>query len=199
MRLRLVAATALATVAALLPGTVGTPASAAPAPLPPVASVDLTRYVGEWQQVAAIPQLFQLQCARNSRAVYTVVDADTIGVTNTCTTWLGTSSGVTGTADVRDPATDAQLRVTFDGVPAFDDTTKPNYVITFLAPDYSFAVVGDPDRRSGFVLSRTPRLQGITWPQVRRIVEARGYDSCRFVVTPVAGGRQDRTPLCLVR
>jgi apolipoprotein D and lipocalin family protein len=173
-------------------------ARTAQAPLPSVSSVDLSRYVGQWEQVAAIPQLFQLQCARNSRATYTVIDADTVGVRNTCRTWLGTTSGVTGTAEVLDPATNASLRVGFDGVPAFGDTSQPNYVITYLAPDYSLAIVGDPARRSGFVLSRTPTLQGTTWREVRRIVEARGYDSCRLVVTPVAGGRQDRTPLCLL-
>jgi apolipoprotein D and lipocalin family protein len=201
IRTRLLAALGAVTASLALVVPLTGPAEARPAQesLTSVSSVDLSRYVGQWEQVAAIPQIYQLQCARDNRATYTLVDADTVGVRNTCRTWLGSTSGVTGTAEVRDPATNASLRVSFDGVPAFDDTSKPNYVITYLAPDYSFAVVGDPARRSGFVLSRTPRLQGITWGEVRRIVEARGYDSCRFVVTPVAGGRQDRTPLCLVR
>lgn len=206
----LAAALALLAAAVLAVATLGgTAAQAAPAsqaasastPLPPVASVDLARYLGRWYQVAAIPQPYQLQCARNSTAVYTAVDADTIGVRNTCSTWLGPLTDlllgtVTGKADVLDPTTNAQLRVSFDGIPSFGDTSTPNYVITYLAPDYSFAIVGDPARQSGFVLSRTPALQGITWSQVRQIVEARGYDSCRFKVTPVAGGRQDRVRLC---
>lgn len=202
-RTRLLATLGAVAASLALAAPLAGPAQARTAPaqelLPSVSSVDLARYAGQWEQVAAIPQLYQLQCARNSRATYTLIDADTVGVRNTCRTWLGTTSGVTGTAEVRDPATNASLRVSFDGVPAFDDTSKPNYVITYLAPDYSLAVVGDPARRSGFVLSRTPTLQGTTWREVRRIVEARGYDSCRFVITPVAGGRQDRTPLCLVR
>lgn len=166
------------------------------APLAPVASVDLQRYLGDWNQVAAIPQIFQLQCARNSRATYTAIDASTIGVRNTCRTWLGFSSSVTGKATVLDPSTNAQLRVAFNGIPNFGDTSQPNYVITYLSPDYSTAIVGDPARQSGFVLSRTPNLEGITWSQIRQIVTDRGYDACRFRVTPVAGGRQDRTKLC---
>lgn len=196
-RLAAAAASALAVGASLAAVTAG-PANAATTttPLPAVSSVDLNQYLGHWNQVAAIPQIYQIQCARNSGADYTLVDPDTIGVVNTCTTWFGTKSKVTGKADVLDPTTNAQLRVSFNGIPNFGDTTKPNYVITYLAPDYSFAIVGDPARQSGFVLSRTPQLQGITWHQVREIVEARGYDSCRFRVTPVAGGRQDRVKLC---
>ena len=193
---------ALAAAALTLTGSAA-PAGAAPVatataagPLAPVASVDLQRYLGRWEQVAAIPQVFQLQCARNSRAVYTAVDTDTIGVTNTCSTWLGGTSTVTGKADVLDPVTNAQLRVGFDGIPAFGDTTKPNYVITYLAPDYSWAVVGDPDRNSGFVLSRTPKLP-VTKKQLKRVIESRGYNSCLFLNTPVDGGRQDRLPLCI--
>lgn len=199
MRPRLAAAAAvLATLAAGLVAAGGAPAQAATTAeaLQPVSSVDLSRYVGRWEQVAAIPQIYQAQCSRNSRAVYTAVDADTIGVVNTCRTPLGFDSSVKGRADVLDPATNAQLRVSFNFIPSFGDASKPNYVITYLAPDYSLAIVGDPDRRSGFVLSRTPELQGITWHQVREIVEARGYDSCRFAVTPVVGGRQDRARLC---
>ncbi|WP_370248056.1 lipocalin family protein [Nocardioides sp.] len=202
IRTALAAATALfavlgtaGAVEAAAPSSPAVPSNPASQPLAPVASVDLSRYLGQWEQVAAIPQLFQIQCARNSRAVYTAVDADTIGVTNTCRTWLGRTSRVTGTADVRDAATNAQLRVSFNGIPAFGDTSQPNYVITYLAPDYSWAVVGDPGRDSGFVLSRTPTLP-VSWARLRAVIEDRGYDSCRFRVTPVDSGRQDRARVC---
>lgn len=201
IRTRLAAAAAagaavVASLAAVAPTADAAAAQATTAPLAPVASVDLQRYLGDWNQVAAIPQIFQIQCARDSRATYTAVDASTIGVRNTCRTWLGFSSSVTGQAKVLDPTTNAQLRVSFNGIPNFGDTSQPNYVITYLSPDYSTAIVGDPARRSGFVLSRTPDLQGITWSQIRDIVTERGYDACRFRITPVAGGRQDRSRLC---
>ncbi|GAA4116913.1 hypothetical protein GCM10022215_16990 [Nocardioides fonticola] len=201
IRTRLAAAAAagaavVASLAAVAPTADAAAAQATTAPLAPVASVDLQRYLGDWNQVAAIPQIFQIQCARDSRATYTAVDASTIGVRNTCRTWLGFSSSVTGQATVLDPTTNAQLRVNFNGIPNFGDTSQPNYVITYLSPDYSTAIVGDPARRSGFVLSRTPDLQGITWSQIRDIVTERGYDACKFRITPVAGGRQDRSRLC---
>lgn len=39
-------------------------------PLQPVANLDAARYVGEWNQVAAIPQPFNLACAKDTRASY---------------------------------------------------------------------------------------------------------------------------------
>jgi apolipoprotein D and lipocalin family protein len=183
----------LAVVAALF-----TPSTAqAATPLPPVPSVDLQKYAGEWREVASIPQIYTFQCFKNTTATYRVVDASTISVVNRCRTILGTSSTVNGTATALD-ATGASLRVSFQGVPSFGSASTPNYVITYLAPDYSWALVGDPDRRSGFVLSRSASLTDAQWKQVRATVEARGYDSCRFKVTRQDGGRSDRTALCRV-
>ncbi|MEH3034476.1 MAG: lipocalin family protein [Aeromicrobium erythreum] len=172
-----------------------TPAQAATTPLPPVPSVDLQRYAGQWNELASIPQIYTAQCRKDTTAQYTVLDASTVGVKNTCTSFFGIRSTVDGTAKALDP-TNASLRVTFQGIPSFGSSSTPNYVVTALAPDYSWAIVGDPDRRSGFVLSRSTSFTDAQWKQVRAIVEARGYDSCRFVTTKTTGGRSDRTPLC---
>lgn len=188
-------ATAAASVAVLGAVLAPSTAQAAPAPLPPVASVDLTRYVGQWNELASIPQIYTLQCRRDTTATYALTDARTVSVKNTCTSLLGLKSTVTGKAIALD-STGASLRVTFDSVPSFGSATTPNYVITALAPDYSWAIVGDPDRRSGFVLSRGKTFTDAQWTTIRRTVEARGYDSCRFITTKTTGGRQDRTPLC---
>jgi apolipoprotein D and lipocalin family protein len=191
---RRLAAVLLAPLAVLAAMLVPSSAQAA-TPLPPVPSVDLQQYSGQWREVASIPQIYTVQCFKNSTATYRVVDASTISVVNSCRTILGTTSRVTGTAKALD-ATNASLRVSFQGVPSFGSSSTPNYVVTYLAPDYSWALVGDPDRRSGFVLSRSALLTDAQWSQVRATVEARGYDSCRFKVTRQDGGRTDRARLC---
>ncbi|WP_417935258.1 lipocalin family protein [Gordonia phthalatica] len=43
----------------------------------------------------------------------------------------------------------------------------PNCVIVALGRDYSWALVTDPARTSGFVLSRTPVLSSTQWKSVR--------------------------------
>lgn len=168
--------------------------SATGSPLPEIdGAVDLDRYAGTWYQVAALPQPYTLQCVRDTTAEYQVIDAATISVRNSCGTLLGQDSVIEGTATTR---SDASLRVNFPGVPFQDPAGPTNYRVTYLAEDYSLAMVGDPSRTSGFVLSRTPDLSPTQWSQVRKIVEDRGFWSCSFLTVPMAGGRGDVTPLC---
>lgn len=192
-----VAATAVATA---------TPAGAQPPgsadlwqPLAPVPSLDVARYAGTWYQLAAVPQPFNLDCARDTRAMYGVVDASNVSVNNTCTTWSGGAHGIVGNARVNDPVTNAQLHVSFPSVPFQNSPDGPtNYVVAYLADDYSLAFVGDPARVSGFVLSRTPAASAEGWRQIRGIVESRGYNSCLVLTSPTTGGRSDIVPLCTV-
>lgn len=155
--------------------------------------VELERYAGTWYQVAALPQPYSLQCAYDTTAEYEVIDESTISVRNSCGTVFGQDSVIEGTASVR---SDASLRVNFPGVPFQNPNGAVNYRVTYLAEDYSLAIVGDPRRASGFVLSRTPDLSSEQWSQVRATVESRGWWSCAFLTVPMAGGRGDVAPLC---
>lgn len=159
--------------------------------------LDPEKYVGKWYQVAAIPQPFSLQCGSNTTADYGVIDANTISVKNSCTTWLNNTSSIDGKARIKDTQTNASLTVAFDGVPVQNLDGPVNYRVTYLASDYSLAIVGDPQRLSGFVLSRTPNLSSEEWELVKRTVTDRGYWDCTFFTTPQAGGRSDTLPLCL--
>lgn len=162
--------------------------------LPEVSTpVDVNRYAGIWYQVAAIPQPFTLQCVRDVTAQYGVIDATTISVQNSCGTLLGSDSRIEGTATAR---SGASLRVNFPGVPFQNPDGRVNYRITYLDEAYSLAIVGDPARLSGFVLSRNKALTGEQWSEVRRIVENRGYNACTFLTVPMTGGRGDVVPLC---
>ena len=112
---------------------------------------------------------------------------------NSCGTFLGRNSVIEGTATTRSAAS---LRVNFPGVPFQDPNGPTNYRITYLEDDYSLAIVGDPNRLSGFVLSRTPGLSAERWSKVRSVVEERGYKPCTFLTVPMQDGRGDITPLC---
>lgn len=154
--------------------------------------VDLERYAGKWYQVAAIPQPYSLQCSHDTTANYGIIDDSTISVTNSCGTPFGPSE-INGKASVR---SDASLKVTFGGVPFQTEGGEPNYRVTYLEDDYSLAVVGSPNRMSGFILSRTPDLSTADWSKVRNITEDRGWWSCAFVTVPAAGGKSGAAPLC---
>ncbi|MDR7328351.1 lipocalin family protein [Corynebacterium guangdongense] len=170
------------------------PTGFSPNPLPEYGGkIDLERYAGTWYQVAAVPQPFTLQCVDNVTAEYAVIDQDTISVRNSCGTPWGDRSAIEGFADVR---SDASLRVNFGGIPFQDPNGPVNYRVTWLADDYSLAIVGDPDRRSGFILSRTPSLSAEQWSTARAVVQDRGWWDCAFVTYPVAGGKTTHQSLC---
>lgn len=169
---------------------------AAAAPLTPVPELDLNRYVGQWYQLAANPAPFNIDCVRDTTAVYTPIDDRNVRVENSCTTITGERRGIVGNARVNDTA---QLHVSFPGVPFQDSLDGPsNYIVTHLADDYSWAFVGDPSRLSGFVLSRSSSVDPAAWQEIRRVVEASGYNSCLMLTSPTSDGVQEIRPLCTV-
>ncbi|AZG47405.1 lipocalin family protein [Gordonia insulae] len=197
--------TVFAAVAMVCAALVGTSATASAAPLMPIPKLDTERYLGSWWQLAAVPAFFNLNCAKDTKATYTPIDAKTIGVVNTCSTFVGPSNRVQGRATVVDPVTNAQLSVKFPQVPAsIDPGNAPNYIVAWIADGktptdpYRFAIVGDPTRTSGFLLSRDKVVSTSTLRMLRGEIEKVGFNSCTFLVSPTTGGRTDYSPLCTV-
>ncbi|MCP2291360.1 lipocalin family protein [Nocardia amikacinitolerans] len=181
-------------VVAVAGAAAGTATAEPPAPVP---SLELDRYLGQWRQLAAIPQFFNLACARDTTADYALDARGDIAVHNRCITWTGTVNEIRGTARVNDRATNAQLHVSFPGVLTQDQLDGPtNYIVTALGPDYSWALVTDPNRTSGFVLAREPALDPQSWSDVRAAIAAAGQDSCFYLTSPTTGGLSSIEPLC---
>ena len=133
-------------------------------PLTTVPLVDLSRYSGTWYEIARLPMWFQRHCV-DSKAIYTNRPEGTLGVHNECETDTGELDQVDGVATVVDHKTNARLTVVFDNFFArlFGSSRQGNYWILDLDPDYRVAVVGTPDRRYLWILSRTPRLDEPTY------------------------------------
>ncbi|NGP08051.1 lipocalin family protein [Rhodococcus sp. 14C212] len=185
---------AAAVLAAAGAALMAAPAQAAP--LTPVAELDVNRYMGTWYQLAANPAPFNLDCVRDTTANYTLLDERNVRVENSCTTASGERRGIVGNARVNDTAS---LHVSFPGVPSQDSLDGPsNYIVSYLADDYSWAFVGDPTRISGFVLSRSPVVDDAAWQQIRTVVEQQGYNSCLMLTSPTTEGLQEIKPLCTV-
>nr|WP_244891793.1 lipocalin family protein [Nocardia beijingensis] len=187
---------ALSVTALAAGGAAGQPGSVAgPAPVP---RLELDRYLGTWRQLAAVPQYFNLACARDTQANYALDPQGNIAVRNTCTTWSNTQNEINGTAVVNDRETGAQLHVSFPGVPTQDSLNGPtNYIVTALGPDYSWAVVTDPSGTSGFVLARAASLDAAAWQQVRAAIVAAGQNPCLYLTSPTTGGESRIVPLCV--
>ena len=137
--------------------------------LPTVASVDLSRYAGTWYEIARLPMWFQRHCVA-SQAIYSIRPDGAVGVHNECVTDIGGIEQAEGVARVVDPKTNARLMVVFDNWFArlFGSSRDGNYWILDLDVWYRTAIVGTPDRRFLWILSRTPQLDE---PTYRGLVE----------------------------
>jgi apolipoprotein D and lipocalin family protein len=107
-------------------------------PLTTVPSVDLKRYVGTWYEIARYPNRFQKKCVGDTTADYTLLANGNIQVVNSCREANGKMNTARGKAKIVDRTSNARLKVTFFW-PFYGD-----YWIVGLAPDYSYAIVGEP-------------------------------------------------------
>jgi apolipoprotein D and lipocalin family protein len=149
----------------------------------PVSKVDLTRYVGTWFELAKIPNRFQKKCVERTTAIYTLREDGRIDVLNSCRKENGDIQEAKGLARVVDSFTNSRLEVSFFSIlgirPVWGD-----YWILGLGEDYEYAVVGSPDRKYGWVLSRTNAQPPDVLETIWSIVRDQGFDPADFEITP---------------
>jgi apolipoprotein D and lipocalin family protein len=145
------------------------------AELETVPHVDLQRYLGKWYDIAHFPQAFQNGCSCTT-AEYRLNDDGTLQIINTCSK-DGKVKISKGIAKVQDKGINAKLAVTF-----FWPFTGKYWIID-LARDYSYAVVGHPNRNYLWILSRTAELDAKTYSEILSRVKNKGYDLSKLEKT----------------
>jgi apolipoprotein D and lipocalin family protein len=147
-----------------------------------VKSVDLKRYAGLWYEIAKIPNRFQKDCAGKTTAEYSLRDDGRINVKNSCTKADGEREVTEGVAKVVDNSNNTKLKVSFFSIigirPFWGD-----YWIIGLDDNYKYAIIGDPDRKYGWILSRTKELPEKDLNDAFAILKEKGYDPSRFEFT----------------
>jgi apolipoprotein D and lipocalin family protein len=132
-----------------------------------VPNVDLNKYAGKWFEIASFPQRFQKGC-NCTTAEYTLCNKDSID---------GKLSYIKGKAFVEANSGNAKLLVQFFW------PFKGKYWIIELADDYSYAVVGHPNRNYLWILSRTPQMDEAIYHQLITKIAAKGYDISKIKIT----------------
>jgi apolipoprotein D and lipocalin family protein len=151
-------------------------------PPPTVPDIDLQQYAGRWFEIARMPVRFERDSDRNVTAEYTIVGDGKIRVENRATQPNGTLRSAHGVARVPNPDEAAKLRVKF-----FPLAPSADYWVIGLDFAYRWAIVGEPNRKYLWILSRTPGLDGATLERILRDVDAAGYDSTALIRTPQDG------------
>jgi apolipoprotein D and lipocalin family protein len=137
--------------------------------------VELEKYLGKWYEIVRLPARFQKGCT-DTTATYTLSKDGNISVLNECIR-NGKVKRVKGKAKVVDKNTGAKLKVTFFWPFSAD------YWIINLGKDYEYAVVGTPNRKYLWILSRTPQMDDKLLSKLIESVKSKGFDVNKLIKT----------------
>jgi apolipoprotein D and lipocalin family protein len=181
-RTTLLALGALATAAAPVAFGVEPPR----APVETVSAVDLDRYAGLWYEIARLPNRFQDDCACCVTATYTLREDGRLTVVNACRSADGKPNAVEGEARLATKGGPAsKLKVRFaPRFLSFLGFVWGDYWILDVAEDYSHALVGSPDRKYLWVLSREPTIGEEAYAGILEKAKGMGFDVARVQKTP---------------
>ncbi|MBF0362916.1 MAG: lipocalin family protein [Oligoflexia bacterium] len=150
-----------------------------------VNNVDIQKYMGRWFEIAKYPNWFQKGCGA-TEANYKLLDNGYVSVINRCKDLSNPTKikEATGTAYVADQVTKAKLKVSF--VPFFQrwGFFAGDYWILALDQDYKYVLVGTPDRKFLWILSRTPTLDESILDELKAVAEKEGFDLSKLTTTP---------------
>ena len=137
-----------------------------------VQRLDLQRYLGTWYEAARFPARFQRGC-EDSKAIYAKLDDNQISVTNSCIR-DGKKTVAKGNAIVRGPG---MLAVKFSIFMPF----RAPYWVLWVDDNYQTAVVGEPNRKFGWILVRDSNRSRSSLETAVKVFEKNGYDTSQLV------------------
>jgi apolipoprotein D and lipocalin family protein len=168
---------------ALLVCSVTSHAQALP-PVQTIASLDVTRYMGTWFELAKFPNVFQRRCVSNTRAVYTLNVDNTVQVLNRCRIQDGSTIEALGQAKQIGNATSPVLKVRF--APewlGWLPLVWGDYWVIDLDDQYQLAAVSDAKREYLWVLSRSPKTDPSQYAALLQRLQQQGFDIDKLEVT----------------
>jgi len=147
--------------------------------IPPVGSVDLPRFMGDWYVIAHIP-------SRTERDAYDAVESYRLDPDGRIrTTFRYRKGGFDAPLETMEPVGTV--------VPGSNNAVwgmqfvwpiKAEYVIVDLAPDYSRTIIGRSKRDYVWLMARTPRLSDAELQAAIARIRALGYDTTKLRMVP---------------
>lgn len=150
--------------------------------LPTIDRIALERYSGLWYEVARLPNRFERHCAGDITATYALLPAGKIDVLNQCRKLDGSLMSARGLARSADGRSTSRLEVRF--APAWLGMFPfvwGDYWVIDLAADYSWSMVGSPDRKYFWILSRQPAMDKPQLDRLLKRAQAIGFDTSQIV------------------
>lgn len=141
-----------------------------PSPNKPVARIDLNHYAGKWYSLYSIPTIFD-KGTRQTITTYTLNDDGYYNVLTTAK--KGDDDEIHTYKSKLFPQNDThngEMKAQFIW------PIKVDYWVIELADDYSYVVVGHPDHKFLFIMSRKPTIDKKLYDDIIARCKAKGYD-----------------------
>jgi|AACY02.8.fsa_nt_gi Bacterial lipocalin len=136
--------------------------------------VDIRRYMGSWYEIARLPMFFQRGCIC-STAHYSL-KKQYVRVTNECVKY-GRISIAKGKAYIVPDSRNTKLKIQFFW------PFKGDYWILYLDKQYQNVLVGSPDRRFLWLLSRKPSIPKSLLNKLLIIAKHKGFNIKKLIIS----------------
>lgn len=143
----------------------------------PIAQIDQQRYLGLWHEQARLPNRFEEGCLR-ATAEYATRDDGLISVVNTCFEAGGETRAARGRARPAGEAGEGKLEVSFFG------PFWANYWVLERGENYEWSIVGEPEGRYLWVLTREREITPAMRADFERRITELGYRPADLVWAP---------------
>ena len=151
-------------------------------PIRTVASVDLTRFAGDWYVIANIPTFIETQAYNAIESYSEPVDG------KVATTFSFNKGGFDGEKKTYRPTAFIQ-EGTGNAVwgMQFVWPIKAEYRIVYIDPDYQFTIIGRSKRDYVWLMARDPAIDAADYDRLLRIIGEEGYDLSKIRRVPQQG------------
>lgn len=143
----------------------------------PVQEVNLNKYLGQWFEIARKPLYFQKMCDYNVSANYSLKSNGNIKVDNTCYDKDGKLKQSIGEAYVQNSPKNSILKVSFlPSLIRWIPVARGDYWILKLDENYQTVLVGSPNKKYLWVLSRNQNPDPKIVDEYLNYAQSLGYD-----------------------
>lgn len=148
---------------------------------PIIIKLDPAKYAGEWHEIGRLPNRFEKDVVA-AKATYGVREIAGLSVKNEGLKVNGEKTQIQGAVTQPDPKQPGKLEVRFQNFPA--NLFKGDYWILALSQDYTRAMVGSPNQKYLWLLSKRKNSQKENFADFIKTAEKLGYNSAKIYWNP---------------
>jgi apolipoprotein D and lipocalin family protein len=162
----------------LLLSAVQTTAAQSPSAVP---NLDLNRYMGIWYEVGRLPNKHEKQCVSDAIVLFALADKPhRFQVVNSCVGRDGHSNIRNANGKPADKTGDGKLKVSYTW------PFSAKYWVLAVDPAYEWVLVGSPNHKLLWILSRTATLESQVLANIEAKATAEGFATSK-IISPQPG------------